>query len=167
MDLGIKVTYPRPETIGADRLANACGAAARYGTPAIVADFGTALTFDVISRSEGYIGGVIAPGLPLMFTYLAEHTALLPKIDLAPVRRSVGKTTEEAMRLGAKWGYRGMVREIVAELKKSIGPGRVHLCGTGGFAGRVLQGMKPVMTVDKDLTLYGLGRIFELNGGNR
>ena len=161
--LGLKVTYPKPETIGPDRLANAAGAVCRYGAPVIVADFGTALTFDVVSRSQGYVGGVIAPGLPLMFSYLAERTALLPKIDMAAVRHRVGKSTEEAMRLGARWGYRGMVREILAELKKEIGPGRVRLCATGGFAGRVLRDIKPAMTVDPDLTLYGLGKIYEMN----
>jgi type III pantothenate kinase len=163
--LGIKITYPRPETIGPDRLANAVGAVCRYGAPVIVADFGTALTFDVVSRTGGYVGGVIAPGLPLMFSYLAERTALLPRIGMARVSHRVGKSTEEAMRLGAKWGYRGMVREILAEVKKGIGPGRVRLCATGGFAGQVVKGVKPAMTVDRDLTLYGLGKIFELNRG--
>ena len=161
--IGLGITYPRPDKIGADRLANSCAAVALYGAPVIVADFGTALTFDVVSRSEGYVGGVIAPGLPLMFSYLDEKTALLPKIDLAGVRHTVGKSTEEAMRLGAKWGYRGMVREIFSELKKTIGPGRVRLCATGGHAEQVLRGMQPAVVVNRNLTLIGTGRIFEMN----
>ena len=64
LDLGTKITYPHPHSIGADRLANTCGAIARYSTPVIIADFGTALTFDVVTKKKGYIGGVIAPGLP-------------------------------------------------------------------------------------------------------
>ena len=114
--LDVPITYPKPETIGADRLANACEAAHRYGTPIIVADFGTAVTFDIVSKTKGYIGGIIAPGLSLMFSYLSEKTALLPRVKPGPVRRFVGKSTVEAMRLGAVWGYRGLVREILKEL---------------------------------------------------
>jgi type III pantothenate kinase len=161
--LGVKVNYPRPRTIGADRLANASGAVARYGAPVVVADFGTAVTFDIITRDRGYVGGIIAPGLPLMFSYLAEKTAQLPRIELGPVRHPVGRSTREAMRLGAWWGYRGMVREILRNVRRHIGPGRVTLCATGGFAGRVLHGFRPALRVDPDLTLFGAGRIFELN----
>jgi type III pantothenate kinase len=163
LELGVPVTYPRPETIGADRLANACGAAARYGTPVIVADFGTALTFDIISAEGGYIGGVIAPGLPLMFSYLAEKTALLPHIQPGRARHRVGKSTREAMQLGARWGYRGLVREIVAEIGKMFGRRPVKLCATGGYAGWVLRGSGIKIRIDPDLTLFGLGRIFDLN----
>lgn len=160
--LGIPITYPKPSSIGADRLANACGAAARYGTPAIVADFGTALTFDIISRTKGYIGGIIAPGLPLMFDYLADRTALLPHIKPGPVNRPVGKNTKDAMRLGAQWGYRGMVKEILQNLVPYL-DGKVHLCATGGYAAWVIRGLDLPIRYDKDLTLYGLGRIYELN----
>ncbi|MFH0909484.1 MAG: type III pantothenate kinase [bacterium] len=161
--LGIGVTYPKPATIGADRLANAAGGVAKYGAPLIVADFGTAVTFDVVLPVKGYVGGVIAPGLPLMFSYLAEKTAKLPRIGPGPVKRSVGKSTEDAMRRGAAWGYRGMVREIVGELQKTPGLKRARLCATGGFAKWVVKGLKPAMRVDQDLTLYGIGRIYELN----
>ena len=161
--LGVPITYPRPETIGADRLANACGAAHRYGTPVIVADFGTAVTFDIVSRTKGYIGGIIAPGLSLMFSYLAEKTALLPHVKPGPVRHFVGKSTEEAMRLGAVWGYRGLVREILKELTSRIGEKGVKLCATGGYAEWVLRGSGIPMPVDPDLTLRGLDRIFDLN----
>ena len=163
LNLGVRVTYPKPETIGADRLANACGVAARYGVPAIVADFGTAVTFDVISRSRGYIGGVIAPGLPLMFSYLAEKTALLPRIGPGPATHKVGRSTVEAMRLGALWGYRGLVREIVGELKSALGERGIKVCATGGYADWVLSGSDLRIPIDPDLTLYGLGRIYELN----
>jgi len=161
--LGVSITYPRPETIGADRLANACEAAHRYGTPVIVADFGTAVTFDIVSGTKGYIGGVIAPGLSLMFSYLSEKTALLPHIKPGPVRHSVGKSTVEAMRLGAVWGYRGLVREILKELTSRIGEKNIKLCATGGYAEWVLRGSGIAMPVDPDLTLRGLGRIFDLN----
>ena len=164
MKLGVRLSYPHPETIGADRLANACGAVARYGAPVIVADFGTALTFDIISRSRCYIGGIIAPGLPLMFSYLAEKTALLPHIEPAPVTRWVGKSTEEAMRIGARYGYRGMVREILEHVKVQVGEDELTVCSTGGYAKWVLRGIGEKIRFDPDLTLYGLGMIWELNG---
>lgn len=161
--LGIKVTYPDPDAIGADRLANACGAVHRYGAPVIVADFGTALTFDVISRTHGYVGGVIAPGLPLMFDYLAERTALLPHIEPASISRPYGKNTADAMRIGARYGYRGMVREILAHVRAGVA-GEPAVCATGGYAGWVLRGLGEDVRIDPDLTLAGLGRIGEVNG---
>ncbi|MBN1269665.1 MAG: type III pantothenate kinase [Kiritimatiellae bacterium] len=165
LDLGIPITYPRPETIGADRLANASGAAARYGTPVIVADFGTALTFDIVLRKSGYVGGVIAPGLPLMFDYLAEKTALLPHVKPGRITHGVGKSTVEAIRMGAHWGYGGAVKEILAHLKRANRLSRVTLCATGGYADWVLKECGLPFVLDRDLTLFGLGRIFELNQG--
>jgi type III pantothenate kinase len=161
--LGVKITYPDPASIGADRLANAAGAARKFGAPVIVADFGTAVTFDLVTRRDGYIGGIIAPGLPLMFDYLAERTAQLPRIawNHPPARHRTGKSTAEAMQLGAHWGYRGMVREILCELRKSPALRQAVVCGTGGFADRVLSGIRPAPRIDKTLTLFGIGCILE------
>lgn len=163
--LGLPVTYPRPRTIGADRLANACGGVLRYGAPLIVADFGTAVTFDVVTRKQGYIGGIIGPGLPLMFSYMKEKTAQLPLIRPGRARGRVGKSTAQAMQLGAQWGYRGMVREILAELRRDPALRRARICATGGFARWVVKGLRERITIDQDLTLFGIGRIFELNVG--
>ncbi|HMP71749.1 MAG TPA: type III pantothenate kinase [Kiritimatiellia bacterium] len=163
--LGVPVTYPKPASIGADRLANACGGAFRYGRPLIIADFGTAVTFDVITREEGYCGGIIAPGLPLMFDYLAEKTAKLPHLKIEATRATVGKSTRQAMQLGAQWGYRGMVREILHELRRRPDLKRAKLVATGGFAGRIVEGLRPAMTVDADITLFGLACIYGLNQG--
>ncbi len=160
--LHVRLSYPRPETIGADRLANVCAAAVRYGSPAIIADFGTALTFDVLSKSGCYTGGVIAPGLPLMFDYLAEKTALLPHIAPAPIKRPSGKSTEEAMHIGARNGYRGMVRGILDPLLEKMGP-ETTVIATGGYAGWVFRKWNQSVIVDKHLTLYGLATIFSLN----
>lgn len=162
VNLGVPVSYPKPETIGADRLANACEAAAGYGTPVIVCDFGTALTFDIVTHSEGYIGGIICPGLPLMFDYLAEKTALLPHIKPVKTTHVVGKSTEEAMRIGAHLGYLGMVKEILARLRKELGH-HAKVCATGGFAGWVFEGWGHAVPVDQQLTLKGLARIAALN----
>jgi len=96
--IGIPISYPKPENIGADRLANACEAAVTCGAPVVVCDFGTALTFDIVKKDEGYVGGIICPGLPLMFDYLSEKTALLPHIKPAKTSRVIGKSTAAAIR---------------------------------------------------------------------
>lgn len=163
LKLGIKISYPKPKTIGADRLANACGALIKYGAPVIVVDFGTAVTFDVVSAKDGYIGGVIAPGLPLMTDYLYEKTALLPRIGMAGHYGKIGKNTAEAMRIGAKVGYHGMVREITRYLKQGLGLQKATLCATGGYAKWALEGLDIPFVIDPHLTLFGLSRIYDLN----
>ena len=163
LKLGVQLSYPHPEGIGADRLADAAAVVARYGAPAIVVDFGTATTFNVISARRGYIGGIIAPGLALMFDYLAERTALLPHLHMTATRGRVGRSTAQAMQLGARWGYRGLTREILDELVRGLGEKNVRLVATGGHAERIVRGAGLGLTVDSDLTLYGLGRIYALN----
>ncbi len=162
VNLGISVSYPKPETIGADRLADVCEAAATYGAPVVVCDFGTALTFNIVTAKDGYVGGIICPGLPLMFDYLAEKTEQLPHIKPTKTTRVIGKSTEEAMRIGAHLGYLGMVKEILAELKKEMGRG-MNVCATGGFAKWVLADFNGAISIDPHLTLKGLARIGELN----
>ena len=102
LDLGVGIDFSNPHDIGADRLANAVAVTTRYGSPAIVVDFGTAVTFDIISFGGVYEGGVIAPGLGVMTDYMYQRTALLPKIDLEEPVSSIGKTTRDAM-LAAPW----------------------------------------------------------------
>ena len=158
--LPIGIDYPQPCQIGADRLADAAGAVARHGAPVMVADFGTALTFDVVDKAGNYIGGVIAPGLPLMTGYLHEKTAQLPRVDLGgdmPVR---GDSTENAMKLGAKLGHRGMVREIADYIRQFTGTDTV-LCATGGYAAWALEGLGIPCSIEPDLTLFGLGTIHD------
>ncbi len=159
--LNIDIDYPRPESIGADRLANACGAVMRYGAPVVVADFGTALTFDIVSPRGAYVGGVIAPGLALMTDYLAEKTALLPRVQLRRHVGAVGKSTRAAMCIGAELGYRGMVREILGEIRRDMGVRALHVCATGGHANWALQGSRLAYSYDPDLTLFGLRCIYE------
>jgi len=161
MDIGIPISYPHPETIGADRLANAAAAAVRYGTPVIVADFGTALTFDIIDAVNGYVGGVIAPGIPLMFDYLHERTAKLPFVKPGKVKSAIGKSTEEAIRIGTQIGYQGMVKEILKRIRKDLGRRKVALCATGGYAEWILKGINEECILASDLTLYGLAQIWK------
>ena len=155
----LQLDYPKPETIGADRLADAAGAVSRYGAPVLVMDFGTALTAAVVTSDCVWRGGVIAPGFPLMRDYLFERTAKLPRMKIGSGRApKIGRSTEEAMRFGALVGYRGMVREIVAELKKNFKTD-FRLVATGGFAKWVLKDLDLPFVIDPTLTLYGAGLI--------
>ena len=159
LSTSISLDYPKPETIGADRLADAAGAVSRYGAPVLVMDFGTALTAAVVTSDRVWRGGVIAPGFPLMRDYLFERTAKLPRMKIGSGRApKIGRSTEEAMRFGALVGYRGMVREIVAELKKNFKTD-FRLVATGGFAKWVLKDLDLPFTIDPTLTLYGAGLV--------
>jgi len=155
----VSLDYPHPETIGADRLADAAGAVSLYGAPVLVMDFGTALTAAVVTSDRIWRGGVIAPGFPLMRDYLFERTAKLPRMRIGTGRvPRIGRSTEEAMRFGALVGYRGMVREIVAVLQKNFRE-EFQLVATGGFANWVLKDFDMPFTVNPTLTLYGAGLI--------
>jgi type III pantothenate kinase len=154
-DTGLAIDYPHPAQIGADRLANAIGVASRHGAPAIVIDFGTAVTFDVVTAGPAYSGGVIAPGLGAMQDYLGRRTALLPKIELEEPRAAIGKSTVEAMQAGAVYGYRGLVREIITRLRSEMG-GDPVIVATGGDAALIARGLPEIRVVDPDLTLEGL-----------
>ena len=137
----LTLDYPHPETIGADRLADAAAAVARYGAPVVVCDFGTAFT---------------AAGFPLMRDYLYERTAKLPRMKLGGACPKIGRSTEEAMRFGALVGYRGMVREIVTTLARNFRTD-FNLVATGGFAKWVLRDIGMPFVVDPTLTLHGAG----------
>lgn len=162
--LGITIDYPRPQSIGADRLANAAAVAELYGRPAIVVDFGTAVTFDVVSEGGSYIGGVIAPGLEAMTNFLYERTALLPRLSLKEPHRAVGKSTVGAMRSGAIFGYRGLVREILARIKAEQFLGKkVVVVATGGYAHLITSELPEVAVIHPHLTLEGLRIVGNLN----
>jgi len=152
----LALDYPRPETIGADRLADAAAAVDRYGAPVVVCDFGTAFTAAAVTADRVWRGGVIAPGFPLMRDYLYERTAKLPRMKLGGRCPKIGRSTEEAMRFGALVGYRGMVREIVTTLARNFGT-EFRLVATGGFAKWVLRDIGMPFTVDPTLTLHGAG----------
>jgi len=153
---GVGIDYPRPDTIGPDRLANAVAARHHFGAPAVVVDFGTAVTFDVIDRAGNYAGGIIAPGLAAMTEYLHEKTALLPRIKIREVRAVVGKNTEQAMLIGAVHGYRGLVRELIVELKHALKAKRLPVIATGGYARLMAAGLPEITAVEPALTLEGL-----------
>ena len=156
--LGMAIDYPLPAQIGGDRLANAVGVLARHGAPAIVIDFGTAVTFDVISAQPAYCGGVIAPGLGAIAGYLPQKTALLPAIELEEPASAIGKSTIHAMQAGAVFGYRGLVKEIIGKIRREL-PGHPKIIATGGDAALIARGVPEIDAVDPDITLDGLRQV--------
>lgn len=157
IDLGVSIDYPAPDTIGADRLANAAAAAENPGAPVIVVDFGTAVTFDVVEAGGVYRGGVIAPGLSAMTDYLHEKTALLPEVRLRKPAAALGRTTEEAMLSGAWFGYRGLVTHVVQALRKEMRePERTRVLATGGDGREMAQDLSVIDETRPNLTLEGL-----------
>jgi type III pantothenate kinase len=162
LNLGIGIDFPEPDSIGADRLANAVGVVHRHGAPAIVVDFGTAVTFDIVSQERNYLGGVIAPGLGVMTDYLYDRTALLPRIDLEEPVQVIGKSTRAAMLAGAVYGYRGLVRQIVTEIVGQLA-GKAKIVATGSYAALIAAKLPELQIVDPDLTLEGLRIIASQN----
>ena len=153
---GVGINYPEPQRIGPDRLANAVAARAKFGAPSLVVDFGTAVTFDVVDAKGDYVGGVIAPGLAAMTDYLHEKTALLPCIKIREVKSAIGKSTEEAMLIGAVHGYRGLVRELIGQLKTELKVKKLPVVATGGYAKLIAAKLPEIEAVEPLLTLEGL-----------
>jgi type III pantothenate kinase len=165
--LGVPLSYPKPWEIGEDRLANAAGAQVFCGTPAIVIDLGTAVTFDIVTRSRGYEGGIIAPGLDVMRRYLHEQTALLPLLDDSlDVPGAIGQSTVEAMRIGTVIGMGGMIQALLAAVLAELGrrgESLPRVLATGGSAALLEKTLQPPATVVPDLTLRGLAAAWRLN----
>ncbi len=159
---GLAIDYPAPETIGADRLANALGALALGSGPCVVVDFGTAVTFDIINADNAYVGGIIAPGIAAMTDYLHEHTALLPRIEPhEPQGGFVGKSTEEAMQIGVVHGYRGMITALLEGLAAELGQRPLSVIATGGYAELIGRELPLIQRVEPHLTLSGLLKFAE------
>lgn len=158
---GVGINYPQPDRIGPDRLANAVAAHARFGGPSLVVDFGTAVTFDVVDKKGDYVGGIIAPGLAAMTEYLHDKTALLPRIEIREIKSSIGKSTEEAMLIGAVHGYRGLIRELIMNLKNELKVKRLPVVATGGYAELIAAKLPEIDAVEQNLTLDGLRHVWD------
>lgn len=160
---GIRVEIDIPEQAGADRIVNSAAVHALYGGPAIVIDFGTATTFDVISADGAYQGGAIAPGINLAHDALVSRAARLHKIDLVPPPSPIGKNTIHAMQAGIVLGYASLVEGLVQRIKAAMNDERVKVIATGGLAA-VFQAQTDVIDLmAPELTLDGLRVIYELN----
>lgn len=153
--LGMPILVRSPEEVGADRIVDAVGAFERYGGGLMIVDFGTAITFDVVSPRGEYLGGAIAPGLKIALDALFQRTAKLPRIDLVPPEHALGRTTIESMRSGVFHGYAGLVDGCVNAIRAEVDfPTRV--IGTGGHITLVKGLSKTLEIFDKELTLHGL-----------
>ena len=157
LNLGAGIDYPRPASIGADRLANAAAARHLYGAPAVVVDFGTAVTFDILSPEGNYIGGVIAPGLEAMTDYLFQRTALLPRIRPVEPASAIGRSTRAAMLAGAVLRLSRPRRRDPRPNSPPLGsPRRLHVIATGGYAQLISSRLPEIKLVHPNLTLEGL-----------
>ncbi|HTY45447.1 MAG TPA: type III pantothenate kinase [Patescibacteria group bacterium] len=155
----IKNLYRDPAQVGQDRLANAYAAFSRYARAAVVVDFGTAVTFDVISPKGAYLGGMILPGLGICLDALAVRTALLPKVALSLPAEFIGRDTRNSMLSGVVHGFAALTDELAKRIKKKIGP-RAKVIGTGGNIGLIARYCRAFDLIDPDLTLKGLNLIY-------
>lgn len=162
MAVPIKNLYRIPCQVGQDRLVNALAAVRLYGAPSIVVDFGTAVTFDVVSGRGEYLGGLILPGLCLCLDVLTQRTALLPRVELAAPRELIGRDTKSSMRSGVIYGAASAVDCISSAIKKEIGS-QAKVIATGGDAGLVKRFSRCIGIVDKDLTLKGIELSYRLS----
>ncbi len=162
-DIGITFRYPRSSSIGADCLANVAAVITRYKTPAIVIDFGTAITFDIINANKAYLGEIIAPGLTTGAEALHHYTALLPRTIPSPIRRATGKNIVSAIHSGLLLGARGLVREVIERVTQENFSGqKPMIIGTGGDAKLVARGTKIFDVINPMLTLEGLREVGNL-----
>jgi type III pantothenate kinase len=159
---GMPILYEPPGDVGADRIVNGVAAFAAYGGPAIVVDFGTATTFDVVTRKGEYLGGVICPGIGISSDALFQRAARLPRVDVRHPGRVIGRTTVASMQAGLFFGYADMVEGLLARIKAELGePARV--VATGGLAESLASEIPSIGKVDPVLTLTGLRLIWERN----
>jgi type III pantothenate kinase len=164
---GIKTGMPlrveAPQELGADRLCDAVAAYAEHGGPCVVIDFGTAVTWEVVSAAGEYLGGVIAPGPGVTADALASRTAKLPRVAMAPPPRVIGKGTVDSIQSGLFYGYLGLVEGVTRRIQSEIGPSVV--IATGGFAQDIARHTDVIQHVEPDLTLHGLRLLWDKNRG--
>ncbi len=163
---GVRIRLDNPHEVGADRVVNVAAANHLYGGPAIIIDLGTATTFDAISEEGDYLGGAIAPGIAAAAESLFSRTAMLPRVELARPKSSIGRDTVTAMQSGIIFGYVGLIEGIVARLRQELG-GEARVIATGGYAHLIAAEMTIIEEVNLQLTLEGLRLIYQMNKSYR
>ena len=158
---GMPLRVDAPQELGADRLCDAVAAYEMYGGPCVVIDFGTAVTWEVVSADGEYLGGAIAPGPGVTSEALASRTAKLPRVALAPPPRVIGKGTVDSIQSGLFYGYLGLVEGVTTRILAELGEAEV--IATGGFADDISRHTAIIRHVEPDLTLYGLRLLWARN----
>ncbi len=163
INTGVKIKTDFPDEVGADRIANAAGAYILYNKPAIVVDFGTATSFDIINSQGEFIGGIIAPGINLQMKVLNKFTSKLPRTDVAISTNAIGHNTTDAILSGVIRGTACMIDGLVAQCEKELGEKAV-LIATGGYSGLIANYLvRPFDFINPTLTLEGLRHLYNLN----
>ena len=158
----VKINIKNKKQIGSDRIANAVGVYKKYKTNCIVLDFGTATTFDVITKNGNYNGGIIAPGVNLSLKSLVSSADQIPIFSLKKQNKIIGKNTIEALRSGFYWGYVGLINNIILKIEKET-KRKYKVIFTGGYADLFKTSIKRPFTIDKNITINGIIEIFKKN----
>ena len=158
----VKINIKNKKQVGSDRIANAVGVYKKYNTNCIVLDFGTATTFDVVTKNGIYNGGVIAPGVNLSLRSLAKSADQIPVFSLKKQKKIIGKNTIEALRSGFYWGYTGLINNIILKIEKETGR-KYKIVFTGGHSDLFKTSILRSFTIDKNITITGIIEIFKRN----
>jgi len=162
LDTGLTFCFDQPKEVGSDRIVNAAAAYARYGGPVIIVDFGTAITFCVVTEHGKYLGGAIAPGVRISADSLTQRAAKLPTVELILPKEVIGKNTAESMQSGIINGFAGMVDGLVRRITVSLGK-ECRVIATGGQAALIAPVSETITEVRDLLTLEGLQLIYRKN----
>ena len=159
----VKLNLDNNKEIGADRIANASAAAIKYKLPAIVIDFGTATTFDIVDDKNYFQGGIITPGLEIQARALSQFTSKLPKLKIEAPKNPIGKNTISAMLSGIVSGHKCLIKGMIENCEKELGQ-KATIIATGGYSSVLFEDMEDTIDyIDKNLTLYGLKELYYLN----
>ena len=160
LNLGIKIHYDDPSTVGADRLCNTIAGFTKYGGPLIIIDFGTATTYDVVSKKGDYLGGVIAPGIETSAADLHRRAAKLPKIELRFPEQVVGTNTTSSMQSGILFGAVDAMEGMVQRIRQTLGK-KAKVLATGGYSKIIKEHSSAIDYYEPALVLYGVQLIYE------
>lgn len=162
VDVGVANHYINPREVGVDRLVNAVAATKKYGTPLIIVDIGTAITFDCIDQEGAYVGGAIFPGIKIAMEALFMKASKLPRVDIVRTEKAIGRTTVHSMQSGAVRGYVGALTGIILDMQQEL-EGEVQVVATGGMGRMMAEHCELIDAVEPNLTLEGLRQIYEQN----